>query len=335
MSFVRHFAMSDVDPPWATGFLLAAIADAVYEDELDARRRRYALLEFDEQETLFHRLARIGNLEASILRSENTVILAIRGTEGLGEGGGVDILADIDIDTVPFHGGASISSGIARLANLFLPEVIARLHRMPEVREVWVTGHSLGGAVAQAVGFALHVRPGVRVRRVVTFGAPRIGGAIHWAAVAKAAGFRLDYWVNAGDIVPRVPTVGQISPVPSSGLPVAWKHYGRLNYIDWADATVRFDDDKKLGPLINARAINFKDHAIIRYKHRIFDLMPGALRRSLISSLTADVSLGAVLGRARADLGADAPLTGLRALADAAPSLPAGDLLRGAALRFL
>ena len=334
MSFSHFFSAVDVSPPWVTGFLLAALADAVYEEAGDARRQRYALLEFEEQDTLFHRLARAGNLEASILRADDVVILAIRGTEALGEGGVIDILGDIDIDTVPFY-GASISSGIARLANLFLPEVVARLHQMPEVQEVWVTGHSLGGAVAQAVGFALHVRPGVRVRRVVTFGAPRIGGKFKWAAVAEAVGFRLDYWVNDRDIAPRLPSTGLISLLPSSGLPVAWKHYGRLNYIDWDSTVVRFDSDKKFGPVIEAFDVRFKDHPIVLYKHRIFDLMPLTLRQDLIDSLTAAVSLTAVLNRARADLELPSPLTSLRALADAAPNLPPADLLRGAALRFL
>ena len=339
MSYARFFA-GETNPPWATGFLLAALSDAAYEIGSAARRRRYAVLDFEERETFFHRLLAFGDLEASVLRSENVVVVAIRGTESLADFGGiVDMLNDADVATVPFFGGTFIHGGIARLATLFLPEIIGQLGAMPEIEEVWLTGHSLGGAVAQAVGFGLQVSHPVKVRGVVTFGAPRIGGALKWALPAKASGLRVDRWVNDGDVVPRVPSTGLVNPLdPRTWDPVIWTHYGRLNYIDWGAGAVRFDDDKRLGPLINARELSFNDHQMISYKQRIFDFIPAGVKAGLVDSLTAGVSADAVFRRAEQDLedlGRPATITSLRELAATAPPAGSGSPLRTMALRYL
>ena len=339
MSYSRFFA-DDPNPPWATGFLLAALSDAVYEIGSSARHGRYALLGFEEQETFFHRLLAFGDLEASILRSENVVVVAIRGTEAISDSGGIiDMLSDADIATIPFFGVTFIHGGIARLATLFLPEIIRQLGAMPEIEEIWLTGHSLGGAVAQAVGFGLHVSHPIAVRRVVTFGAPRIGGALKWAVPAEASGFRVDRWVNGGDVVPRVPSTGVANPLdPRTWKPVIWKHYGRLNYIDWEAATVFFDDDKLLGPLIDLNELSFSDHRMVSYKHRIFDLVPAGLKAVMVDSLTAELSTDTIFRRAHQDLeelGRPTPITSLRELAATAPPAGSGSLLRTMALRYL
>ena len=94
---------------------------------------------------------------------------------------------------------------------------------------LWLTGHSLGGAVAQAVGYCLNTLHPISVRRVVTFGAPCIGGTLKWAAPAKLSGYRVDRWVNAGDPVPRdyhqLDYIIQVDP--RTHRLVLWRHYGR------------------------------------------------------------------------------------------------------------
>jgi triacylglycerol lipase len=71
-------------------------------------------------------------------------------------------------------------------------------------RRLWVTGHSLGGALAKlwALWAAGH---GHEVAGVYTFGQPRVGDAAfasYYDSVLKARSFRV---VHADDIVPRVP----------------------------------------------------------------------------------------------------------------------------------
>lgn len=335
MSFDPFFT-TDTQPPWATGFLLAAMSDISYEIDEAARRARFALLGFEERDTLLRRWLAAGDIEVSLLRSGNVAVIAIRGSESvLRPSDLIDWISNGDIRPVPFHGGAFIHAGFARLANLFLPELVGQLTSMRGLDQLWLTGHSMGGAVAQAIGFALHVVHPVRVHRVVTFGAPRIGGALKWAAPAAASGLRADRWVNDDDIGPRVPSTGMFNPFdPRTFRPVIWKHYGTLNFIDWEARAVRFNSDKKLGPLINAREISFSDHEMIEYKYRIFDLMPDPIRQALLSAIDRDIGLESVFARISADLELATPISSLGEAAGLAGTAPGPNLLRTLALRF-
>ena len=243
MNFTHFFNKDEVNPPWKTGFLLAALSHIVYEKDTNIRHQRLNNIGFEELHICFQRLLALGDLEASIVRSENVLIVAFRGSEDLNEFTNViDWLNNANISTKLFCGTVSIHAGFANLATLFLPEIITQLRQLPNINEIWLTGHSLGGAIAQAVGYCLHTIHPIKVKRVVTFGAPRIGGVLKWAAVAKASGYRVDRWVNEGDLVPRLPTTGLVNPLdPRTSQPVIWKHFGRLNYIDWTNSQVNFD----------------------------------------------------------------------------------------------
>lgn len=90
-------------------------------------------------------------------------------------------------------------------------------------RDVFLTGHSLGGAVANIAALDLDMR-GVDFRRTYTYGAPRVFG---WRAAQEAKN-RLDgrqfRVVNRNDIVPQVP------------ISLRFRHTGTLAYIN------RFND---------------------------------------------------------------------------------------------
>jgi triacylglycerol lipase len=78
-------------------------------------------------------------------------------------------------------------------------------------RTLWITGHSLGGALAVLAGTAFSTLPGGSIRPVsgiYTFGQPRVG--LHnfcqnYDSVGKGLTYRL---VNNRDLVPRVPFQG-------------------------------------------------------------------------------------------------------------------------------
>jgi hypothetical protein len=79
-----------------------------------------------------------------------------------------------------------------------------------EERPVWVSGHSLGGALALLAAWRLE-RQGIPVAQVITFGAPMIGNVA--AAEAFQAKFkgRIYRYVDARDLVPRLPTVSLVA----------------------------------------------------------------------------------------------------------------------------
>jgi len=90
-------------------------------------------------------------------------------------------------------------------------------------RDVFLCGHSLGGAISNVAALDLDLR-GVKFRRAYTFGAPRVFG---WRAAQEARNRlngRMFRVVNRNDIVPRVPSW------------VRFQHTGTLAYIN------RFND---------------------------------------------------------------------------------------------
>jgi hypothetical protein len=72
--------------------------------------------------------------------------------------------------------------------------------------QVFVTGHSLGGAIALLCAVELR-RSGIQVAGVYTFGQPRVGNSAWAAMYEQALGDRTFRVVNENDIVPRTPGV--------------------------------------------------------------------------------------------------------------------------------
>jgi hypothetical protein len=77
-------------------------------------------------------------------------------------------------------------------------------------RPLWVTGHSLGGALALLAAWRF-VQQFVPVHAVITFGAPMIGNDATAAAFQREFPGKIFRYVDALDIVPRLPTVSLIA----------------------------------------------------------------------------------------------------------------------------
>src|ERR1700722_2357946 len=78
-------------------------------------------------------------------------------------------------------------------------------------RTLWITGHSLGGALASLAGAAFSLLPGYVIRPVsgiYTFGQPRIGLHDFCDIYTRLLTPRTFRFVNNKDLVPRVPFQG-------------------------------------------------------------------------------------------------------------------------------
>lgn len=95
-------------------------------------------------------------------------------------------------------------------------------HRAPPL---WITGHSLGGALATVSSVDLKVK-GVPVAGVYTYGQPRVGDRTFARQVKTLLPDRYFRFVNFTDVVPRVPTPISLRN-PFGGLYV---HSGQLQY---------------------------------------------------------------------------------------------------------
>ena len=77
-------------------------------------------------------------------------------------------------------------------------------------RPIWVTGHSLGGAIALLAAWRLHQKF-ISIHRIVTFGAPMIGNNAAAEAFHREFPNRVIRYVDSFDMVPKLPTMSLLS----------------------------------------------------------------------------------------------------------------------------
>lgn len=88
-------------------------------------------------------------------------------------------------------------------------------------KTIWITGHSLGGALAELCAAQAMFVSRIPVQGVYTFGQPRVGNKDFAAAVNDKLGSGIYRFVNDRDIVPRVPL-----------FTMGFCHYGNQTFYD-------------------------------------------------------------------------------------------------------
>ena len=88
-------------------------------------------------------------------------------------------------------------------------------------KTIWITGHSLGGALAELCAAQAMFVSRIPVQGVYTFGQPRVGNKDFAAAVNEKLGSGIFRFVNDRDIVPRVPL-----------FTMGFCHYGSQTFFD-------------------------------------------------------------------------------------------------------
>jgi len=141
-----------------------------------------------------------GSAKGVVLIAGDEAVIAFQGTDGADDVGdwftNLDaVVADAPAD--PVH------RGFFRAYRSLAPQLQTILSRYG-IRHVWVTGHSLGGAMA-VLGALDLVRLGkVEVRGVMTFGQPLLLAPVFAAEANRLLSGRHLRFVNEDDIVPRV-----------------------------------------------------------------------------------------------------------------------------------
>jgi triacylglycerol lipase len=101
-------------------------------------------------------------------------------------------------------------------------------------QSLWITGHSLGGAMALIAGAAFALSERQTVNGIYTYGQPRTGNraiVVKCNQLLRAVSFRV---VNNRDIVPHVPPVFiPFLIIPPHG-PISYRHAGKLLHFDAA-----------------------------------------------------------------------------------------------------
>jgi triacylglycerol lipase len=171
-------------------------------------------------------------LQAIVIGRSDAVILAFRGTrpDELR-----DWMADFEIGQAAFSdyfaapNVGSVHEGFAHLLARSWKDIVAEVARFQDAGQtLWITGHSLGGALATMATAAFTFAERLPVNGLYTFGQPRIGDLDFCTQCDSHFGDVMFRFVNNQDIVTRVPP----RVVPHLPLPEFYGHSGLLRYFD-------------------------------------------------------------------------------------------------------
>jgi triacylglycerol lipase len=186
-----------------TGYYLACASKYAYEERTD----RIEKLGLRNEITVFT----CGDFHGFVGFLEKVTLLAFRGTKNIG-----NCLTDADsllVSQPPYPG--RVHCGFADAVEQVWPQVQQLLGTPSRSMPLWVTGHSLGGAMATLASVRL-ASEGYKVRAVYTYGSPRVGDR-PFHDTYSLPNYR---FVNDNDLVPH--------------LPFRWcyKHVGTLKLMD-------------------------------------------------------------------------------------------------------
>jgi triacylglycerol lipase len=178
-------------------------------------------------------------LQAVVLGGKDYVVLAFRGTRSDQMS---DWLEDAEIAQVAFNsvfGGTDVGfvhNGFIELLKDGWDDIYAAVDGFQQNGQtLWVTGHSLGGALAVVATAALTFAKREPVNGLYTFGQPRVGDPIFCSLCDSNFGDLMFRFVNNRDIVTRVPP--RIVPIP----PAFYGHSGQLRFFD-AEGNLHSDE---------------------------------------------------------------------------------------------
>jgi hypothetical protein len=167
----------------------------------------------------------VGNTQAYVGQNDDHIVVAFRGTEGPTTIDGLKdwLLTDavnllivpegrIGTDFAAAGVGARFHQGfMTALADIWDPvhDTVAAALKQKD-RPLWLTGHSLGGALAVLAGWRFH-RKFVPVHQIYTYGGPMVGNAEASKAFDREFPGKIFRYVNFPDLVPKLPTVSLLA----------------------------------------------------------------------------------------------------------------------------
>ena len=199
-------------------FLCEASA-AAYLPEATGRAAFKELLGLDA------RLFSVDNTQAWVGTDNGAIVVAFRGTESPATMDGLkDILLTdamnllvvpegrLGHDLAAAGVGARFHKGFADAIAEIWPGLSAAVEAEVKQRDrpVWLTGHSLGGALALYAAWLLK-RTFIPVHEVCTFGAPMIGNQVASEAFNREFAGKIFRYVNGRDPVPKLPTMSLVA----------------------------------------------------------------------------------------------------------------------------
>lgn len=184
-----------------------------------------AQAEFAAQLGLSAKLFSVDNTQCYLCENETVTVLAFRGSEIPNS---IDGFKDwlltnaknflvlpsgkIGTDFVAAGVGARFHKGFMEALDEIWDPMLEAVDAVVSQKErpLFITGHSLGGALALLAAWRLQ-RQMIPIHNVYTFGAPMVGNEAAAKAFEKEFPNRIYRYVDRGDMVPNLPTVSMFS----------------------------------------------------------------------------------------------------------------------------
>lgn len=184
--------------------------------------------------------------QGCVASNDEIIVVFLRGTQGNVQDLATDLSA-VPIPVFSWGAGAMIHAGFSTAVNAAWPVVEAKVTSMRnQGQRLWVTGHSLGGALATVTAMRFEQETSIPVQGVYTFGAPAVGNGA-FANAYEAHGFNHQRYTHATDLIPALP--------PSVATSGGYSHVGNLVEIS-TDGTVdpNSTNEPTLSPGLDASA---------------------------------------------------------------------------------
>ena len=178
------------------------------------------------------------DLRAVVSRFDDHTEIAFRGTRDL-----ANWILDLDVRKAALAYHVKVHQGFLNATEALLPLLLAEL--LPpgldkaQVKPLYITGHSLGGALASLAALFLY-REGLPVAAVYTFASPRVGNREWRMIYDDSLGERSYRIVAEGDLVPYLPGlldgfrhVGQEILLTPHGIYARPAHWWEVAHSSW------------------------------------------------------------------------------------------------------
>lgn len=203
-----------------------------------------------------------GGTQIVVMSNDAFIAVVFRGSQGL------DWINNMRFFPIPISWvgySAGTHRGFLAAVDKHYDELqeLLRDHRGSSSKPLWLTGHSLGGALATITALRLQISADYPVQGVLTYGSPPVGAMLFGKAYRDhGLEDRTQRWVNNNDVATRLRGLG---------------HVGIRNFIDGNGAIHLGEEADR----INTMPVSFEDHTMRHYSSHLRAALPSPIRDSL------------------------------------------------------